>query len=485
MPMPGSPASRATVAGTSPPPRTRSMPVQPGRDAALVRVRVTRESSTARAAPRPEPAGAPRSSPRRRIPGTGPTTARAAARTRGRSGSCATLPIARPYRAGLTARERGCRRPRVGSVLAGPMVASPAASEKSLSGVSTRDAGADNRGWRHGDAGRSCGRARPAAIRSTTHGPSTELRSPAELPPGLRVPVVQVEWHDAWFDLDEPGPAERRRRLPRAHRRVPHRRRPERSCRSPRRCCRTPRGSERSPTSRSRSSCASSSACRRRPPCTLVYSPGSVVHTTDPEGGMHLWQRPWVLAMPHPSGIGCLASRRHGDAAPEPPDGAARCVSGIRRCAARHRAPRGSEPIDRKDPRWTRRHRGRRGRSLGVRPLLRRGTHHRRRPHHQDRQGGVRPPVPGQPFDDRRGPARAEGLPPARPAGLPRRVDLPGRRVDQGATHPGGAREEDPLRTRTSRVRSGCPGVGDAPSALGRRRARSERPSSRPRTRSS
>ncbi len=23
-------------------------------------------------------------------------------------------------------------------------------------------------------------------------------------------PVVQVEWHDAWFDLDEPGPADRR-----------------------------------------------------------------------------------------------------------------------------------------------------------------------------------------------------------------------------------------------------------------------------------
>jgi hypothetical protein len=27
-------------------------------------------------------------------------------------------------------------------------------------------------------------------------------------------PIVQVEWHDAWFDLDEPGPAERRSAYP-------------------------------------------------------------------------------------------------------------------------------------------------------------------------------------------------------------------------------------------------------------------------------
>ena len=27
-------------------------------------------------------------------------------------------------------------------------------------------------------------------------------------------PIVQVEWHDAWFDLDEPSPAERRAAYP-------------------------------------------------------------------------------------------------------------------------------------------------------------------------------------------------------------------------------------------------------------------------------
>ena len=35
--------------------------------------------------------------------------------------------------------------------------------------------------------------------------PSTELAG---------YPVVQVEWHDAWFDLDEPAPAERRDAYP-------------------------------------------------------------------------------------------------------------------------------------------------------------------------------------------------------------------------------------------------------------------------------
>ena len=114
-------------------------------------------------------------------------------------------------------------------------------------------------------------------------------------------PVVQVEWHDAWFDLDEPGPADRRvaypvrtvgylvgdgpsvlsdrpggapgrRGLPRGH---PHPAADRGACRS----------------------AASDGA--------LTSYTRAVVPSTDPrEGGMHLMAATWVLAMPHPSGIG-------------------------------------------------------------------------------------------------------------------------------------------------------------------------------------
>ena len=111
--------------------------------------------------------------------------------------------------------------------------------------------------------------------------------------------------------------------------------------------------------------------------------------------------------------------------------------------------------------------RGRRDRSDGVRPLPGRGPDHRRRPHREDRQGSLRPPVPGQPFDHRRGPPRAEGLPPARPQGLPRRVDLPRRRVDRGAEDPRRAGEEDAVRPRGPGRTVGEPRVGDVARALG------------------
>jgi hypothetical protein len=116
--------------------------------------------------------------------------------------------------------------------------------------------------------------------------------------------------------------------------------------------------------------------------------------------------------------------------------------------------------------------RGRRRRGELPRSLPARRSHHRRRPHREDRQGGLGAPVPGEPFDDGRGPRRAQGLPPARPAGLPRRVDLPRRRVDRGAQDPRRAGEEDEVRPPGPGRPVGQPRVGDAPSALGGRAAR-------------
>ena len=87
-------------------------------------------------------------------------------------------------------------------------------------------------------------------------------------------------------------------------------------------------------------------------------------------------------------------------------------------------------------------------------------------PTDQERQGSQRPPLPRQPAHDRRGAGRAEALPPARPAGLPRRD----RCTATASSSRSGACASPSRRRRSSAARSRA---GSGSVASGRRCASS------------
>ena len=235
------------------------------------------------------------------------------------------------------------------------------------------------------------------------------------------------------------------------------------SSRSPRRSCRTARAFGPSRTSRSRSSNGS----LRLDPQTdwLDRSPGFTtapvrVDSTGPKVlDLHRWDhdrekgmqdgrdrlprfaaslgdralaRPTRRPTPEPPRRGGVFGSRHGRT------GLCPCRSDIRPKGNRIGHPGA---------------RGQRVRSDPLRPFPGRRPDLRRRPHREGRQGGFRPPMPGQPFDHRRGPARAEGLPPARPQGFrDESIYRDGESIEERRSAPPSRRRRD----SAARSRAGC-----------------------------
>ena len=188
LPMPGSPASSATVEGTSPPPRTRSMPGSPVetlRSSASSCASVSRGTGV-------EVGRAPPSSivPQAPQPGHRPAHCASCCPHSRHDRIVRTLPMRGTVARGSDSTDRGCRRPRVGSGARWSDGRTLPGRRKIFSGVSTRD---PRRPITDGlEAWRCRGFVRTGSagwIRWTTPGPN-DLRSPGRAPAGtLRVPA--------------------------------------------------------------------------------------------------------------------------------------------------------------------------------------------------------------------------------------------------------------------------------------------------------